>query len=89
MVMIKQLSRVSWLMNHYRQHVGVSCMTEPAEIFGNIFVLSDYRGNFTLTCQSECGTRFCRIKESFIMELNPSQSIMCRVADLSDKRCPD
>jgi len=36
-------------MNHYR-HVGVSCMTEPTEMFGNIFVLSDYRGNITLKC---------------------------------------
>ena len=25
----------------------VSCMTEPAEIFGNIFLLSDYRGHIT------------------------------------------
>ena len=34
----------------------------------------------------ERGTRFCRFKESFIMELNPSQAIMCRMVDLSDKR---
>ena len=34
-------------MIHYRQHVGVSCMTELVEIFGNIFVLSDYQGHFT------------------------------------------
>ena len=27
--------------------------------------------------------------ESFIMELNPSQAMMCRMADLSDKRYPD
>jgi len=34
-------------------------------------------------------TWFFRIKESFIMELNPSQTIMCRKVDLSDKQCPD
>ena len=36
--------------SHYRQDGGVSCMTELAEIFGNIFMLSDYRGNFTVKC---------------------------------------
>ena len=38
--------------------------------------------------ESERGTRFCRIKESFVMELNPSRTTMCRMVDLSDKRCP-
>ena len=27
-----------------------SFMTEPVEIFDNIFLLSDYRGHFTLKC---------------------------------------
>ena len=65
-------------------------MNELAKIFRNIFVLSDCRGHFTLKChifwrnevsESERGTRFCRIKESLIMELNPSQAIMCRMVD--------
>jgi len=44
--------------------------------------------------EMKCGSRnteedFCRIKESFIIELNPSQAIMCRMVDLSDQRSPD
>ena len=29
---------------------GVSCMSELAEIFGNIFVLTDYRVHITMKC---------------------------------------
>jgi len=69
-------------------------MTELAEIFGNIFVLLVYRGHFTLKCHIlmakwSVRVRLCWIKESFIMELNSSQAIMCWMVDLSAKRCPD
>jgi len=71
-------------------------MTEPVEIFGNIFVLLDYQGNFTLKCHMIVGEMKCRNVEHdfvglkpFVMELNPSQAIMCQMVDLSDKRCLD
>ena len=59
-----------------------TCQCVLHELFDNIFVLSDYRGHFTLKCHIllakwsvRVGTWFCGIKESFIMELNPSQAL--------------
>jgi len=39
-------------------------MTEPAEIFANIFMLSDYQGHILLAKLS-VGTWFCQIKEIY------------------------
>ena len=61
------------------------------------FMLSDYWGHFTLKSHIllakwsvGVGTRFFRIKESFILELNPWQTIMLSEGGFADnKRCPD
>ena len=58
------------------------------------YMLSDYRGHFTLKCHIllakrivGVGRRVCWIKESFIMELDPLQTIVFRKVHLLDKRC--
>ena len=83
--------------NHYWQHIGVSCMTwiESTEQFGNIFVLSDYLGHFTLKCHIllakrsvGVGMHVCWIKESFIMELKLLKTSVCQKVHLLDKGGP-
>ena len=41
MICSSERSHIGWLINHYRQHVGVSGMNEPVEIFRKLFMLSD------------------------------------------------
>jgi len=41
-------------------------MTELAEIFGNNFLLLDYRGQFTLKCHILCQKEMSELERDFV-----------------------